>query len=435
MKTLLLIALFFQTFSAYATYNMETRWCSEDGCLSYIGNYGTPLGETIRMNDEREKAYHIFNILRESGEDFDHEISVFTGEQLDIESIVEDKQIEFETKEKFNPVFDGEYLYFQKWENGKLNLYRDENKLYSSEEFFKFLGKENGHLLIRDRGRIKLHHGEELNALESLKEYSVSFLRWIDEGRVLCYAERDMDGRRHLILASVHEDELLDSYSVPDGTFLDAAVSSNLQHLYYYSGTSQSYVLHKYHTDTESWEIHKEFSEPVRLLGVRGEEVVWWDPKSEEVKINAVGELKINEHENLKLFPAGEYKSGEHGARLMQVEPDKLLVLFYPTRDKDFLKEKGLGRIEKFRGNNRTWLLPENYMSSFQALPEKMGHAFLSLEDMKIYYDKEDKALRNIFSLKIRPTASRYVVLLILGGVLLLLILSELFRKTKDFVK
>ncbi len=416
---------------AQASINIITRWETEDKSLTVRGNYGTPLGEEIRLKNQRQKAFHIFNLLRHSSseEDIFIDLQDPEGPGLSPAAAGELSGVVLEGAEEFNPVYDGGRLFYQRWESGTLKLLSEDIVIYRSEEAFDFVGKKNETAVIRERGRLKYLSEVEWVEVDTLVGYSVSLLRWVDQDTIICRAERDTDGRRFLIVTSVRRPSAV-ILPVPEGNLIDAVSDTGKENIFALSRSAGVRVLYSYCFSENDWNMEEEFSGDVALLGIRGGLPYWFEPGSPEIR-SAERSLPLSGQRKMELYPEGRYVWGEEGADFTKASPRRLFLLFYsPERESDF-KKSGFSKVDVFEGSSGAWIFPETYTSSLQALEGEIGNAYLSLEDMRVYYDTAERSLRKIRSIGVRPTAREIYVLYILGALLAILILNEVLRKTK----
>ena len=436
-KLLLASAVTAASFSvAYGTFNIVTRWESKNDSLTIRGNYGTPLGEEIRRENEREKAFHVFNLLRSAGPGKSLHVNLQDrqGPGLTPAALGREESVRLEGAEEFNPVFSGGILYRMRWKDGLLELLAGDNVIHSSEDAFDFLGVVNGAALVRDKGRLGYVKDSGWVPVDALKGYSVSFARWIGGNSTVSYAERDMDGRRFIIIASIERPSAV-LISAPPGEFRDAAVSGNRSTVYALFRARREYSLYRYTAENDDWDLVRTFENGVELLGIRNGRVFWFDPSAGELASHERS-VSIPGSRIVDLYPRGRYVFGEEGGDVLyDAEPVKLLMLFYgPDRERT-LERMGFSRVDKFEGKTEVWVFPDNYQSSLQALRGDVGHAFFSLDEMRVFYDSQRNGLRKVRSIRVRPTAHAVYVLYVLAALLALLIINELFKKAKGITK
>ena len=220
----------------------------------------------------------------------------------------------------------------------------------------------------------------------------------------------------------------------PAGEFKDAAVSSERDAVFALSYELGQWVLSKYSETEADWVALKESDKKIELMGVRQGRAFWFDSSTGEISYSG-GTVKVQNFRELDLYPRGKYVHGEEVIDLYDAEPLRHFMLFYSPDREDVYKDLGFAKIDRFRGNTSFWIIPETYQSSLQAVSGLIGNIHLCADSTTVHYDVAGKGLRSIKSLRIRPTAPGVYVLYVLIAILMLLILNEIFKKTKGMTK
>ncbi len=436
-----LVLLFILSLPAAGTYNIMTRWQGDKAVLSIYGNYGHPLGEELRMRAEREKAFHIFNILESESIEADISIALhpfppmhetdITVQELCLDLIGQELGIELTGEEEFDPAYDKGVLFYRKWSNGKMSLeFNGDLAVSPVDEAFEFHGKKGDNIIISRFG--KLMYIDEVDWLEvkSLSGYTVSEARWLCETSILVRAEHDMTGRRYILKTSFRTDKE-PQFSVEDPGFLDVAACADTGITAALTERRGARSILVYDPGKKQWDHIYTTPEVIYLAGVHGGEIIWWNAENEELHFSEGFSTRDVRHKTLALHPRGHYSWGEEELH-NRATPEKITVILYGPAAETALEEKGLSGIVSFNSNPRVWLLHERYGSSFDELPDDLGYAAISPENMRIYYNTAGESLRRIRSVTLRPTLPTKYLLVGLIVVLLVLILYDALKKTKE---
>lgn len=432
--------------SGSTTQNKICRWENKKVTVTLTDNYGTPLTEKIRAQNQREKAYHIFNLLSNAGKNIDLLIcpSAITLPEkperyfvrsLKIEEIEKTSGLTFSQEEKYCPVYDEEKLLYLNWRSNLLELKSDELSVFREEKAFNFFGKQKENILIRVKGKLKYLDEAAWLPVETLKDFTVSnIFKWGDENTVISYVERDTDGKRFVAIASVRKPEIK---LLPDvtGTLIDIAVSSDKNKVCSLHFKDNCWRISEYSRKKNKWVLKNEFKRKIDLIAIRKNKTICWDRDNQKIFIPGGTMIGNIGHLILRTYPEGKYTYGETEEALVPVRALVKVVLFYDSALQKKLLKIGLRRIEKFDGNPEIWLLPANYRSDVSSLPQDMGNVFLSIDNMKIYYDTIKKNLRRIESVRLKPTVKERNILIFLGALLLVLLVYELTKKAREFTK
>ncbi|MFW6134557.1 MAG: hypothetical protein ACOC5R_03165, partial [Elusimicrobiota bacterium] len=131
MKKIIFVFVFllFCVFQIQATINIKSIWESNGIILTLSDNYGTPLSEKMRARAQREKAYHIFNLLCNTEKETKFNIVLsgegsavknknkFTVSSLDIKKIEEKIGRNISKPENYRPIYERGELIYQRWVN------------------------------------------------------------------------------------------------------------------------------------------------------------------------------------------------------------------------------------------------------------------------------------------------------------------------------
>lgn len=432
--------------SGSAIQNRIYKWENKKVTVTLIDKYGTTLGEEIRAQNQREKAYHIYNLLADTGKKINLFICLspvmlpeksaeYSVRSLNVKEIENILGLTFSKQEKYFPVYEEERLLHLNWRDNLLELKSDGLSIFSGEEAYNFLGKRKENLLIRDKGKLMYLNKIDWLPVATLKDFTVSnIFRWLDKNTVILYAERDIDGKKFIAIVFVRKTEV---ELLPDitGTLIDVAVSpdkSKVCSLHFKAGR---WMISEYIRKESKWVLRAVFNRRIDLIGIRKNKVICWDRNNQSIFIPGGARIKNIEHLILKTYPEGNYTYGEIEEALVPVRDTEKIVLFYGSALEEKILKIGLRKIEKFGGNPGVWLLPASYKSDVSSLPENLGHVSLSIDNMKIHYDTSKRHLRNIGSIKLKSTVKERNILIFLGALLLVLLISELTKKAREFTK
>ncbi len=427
INILTLIILFCVVANGYTTVNITHKWQNDNVTLELIDNYGTPLSENIRAINQAEEAYHIFNLLSASNKKINLKIypseirRKLSGEKasgLSVNEVEEFLDINISNSEKFHPIFDGGKLVYLIWEDGYLNLKSNGALVFRSENSFNLLGKKGDNFLIRKDG--KLLHLSEADWLyvSTLKDFTASNVRWIDEDTIFCYVERDVDGKRFLALTSIRRPVIKLIEKAP-GKFYDMAISQDRKSIYSLTFEKGRWSIYEYNITKQTWLLKRDFENRIFLMGVRGERLLWWDENKKEIySFDGALDKKV-ESLNIMMSPRGIHLYGEEEF-LTKIEAERKIILF------------GYGKkIDKFNSNPEIWIIPNKDRGVFEKISGVPGSMFLSLENMKLYYDVRVGNLRQIKSIELKVDPEKRYIFIILGFVLLAVVIVAIKKIKK----
>lgn len=444
-KNFVAIALFFVLTVAGNTTNKQiVKWKSKDVSVSLIDNYGTPLAESIRAQNQSEKAYYIYNLVSDlrkkvklniypsgivSPKTEKHSIT-----SLDINDVETLLDVEFTDSEQYNPVYDSGCLIYLNWRGNQLELVVDDKPVYSDETAFNYFGNKKENLLIRVNGKLNYLDGSEWRPVETLKEYTVSnTFKWLGNS-VLAYVERDADGKRFIAMFSIDKSEV-DFLPVPPGRFIDIVSTSDKNMIYSLHFNDGYWQISKYLRDEVRWSLIRSSNSRVYLIGIKKKRLLLLDKQGNNIITLDGNNIATVDIQILETYPLGNYEYGQAIESMSPAKSDKKIVLFYNTNIGEKLKNAGFDKIEELDAKPKIWLLPENYKSDINSLPKETGHIYLSIENMKLHYDTFKNNIRKIEVISFKPTFKERNVLIILGVFLLILLLNEIFKKAKVYRK
>jgi len=430
-----------------ASQNIIYKWQKRNFTLNLVDNFGSTLSEKIREQSQREKAYYIFNVLSNSEKNMNIYISSSSSsssavppkepqscfiDSLNLKEIEKTLGINLKEEENYCPAYNEGKLLNLRWSNNLLKLVSGDIILYQQEEAFSFLGKQKENILIKVNGKLKYLSEDKWSDIEELKDFTVSnIFKWVDENTIAAYVERDMTGKRFIVIAAIRNSyiELLPDIN---GRLVNIVVSPDKKRIFSLYIRNNNWIISEYSKQENRWSIIGKFSNRIYLLGVRKDRVIYFEENKQ--KISTLDGRAINDIESIiiKTYPEGNYIYGESEDPVISGESVDKIALFYNKNIEENLLKFGLNKIEKFSGNPEIWLLPENYKSDISSLPEDIGYVFLSLEDMRLYYDAFRFNFRNIGSFRLKPTFTEINILIFLGIVLLLLLLYALLKKAKE---
>ncbi|MBN2406562.1 MAG: hypothetical protein JXJ19_02595 [Elusimicrobia bacterium] len=445
---------------AFCADNARTyTWKKGGSVLKLTDAYGTSAGETIRAQNQRERAYHIFNTLCASKQDFYLHIDLakrpvsagdrpFRYGSAEYENarynitkvssfktceIAQETGIDMSATEEAVPYLDDGKLYYLRWGAGTLDIESEGAPVYSDSEVYNFYGKRGQNLIIRKSGRLKFLSEIDWLDVESLKGYWVLWMKWIDGEHIAAYTESISGGKRYLAVASVRIPEAR-FIPEPPGKLLDASVSPDGKKVF--ALTFESGYWRIMRLEEAGWRTVKEYERRIFLLGIRNGSLLWWDREKKEIVTDGGDRMELADFMDFRMLPQGEYYTGREENSMRKSEPGYVYVLLYDKKSVKELEAAGLGRKDKFDSIPEIWLFDKNYRTSFERLPKDMGSVCLSPGDLKIYYDTFGmNGLRTVKSIKARPAVSGRRIIVVLIFTLVILIMNDIFKKTKEFTK
>jgi len=434
-----------------ATQSYIYKWDDREVSVVFQDNYGTTLGEKIRSSEQRDKAYYIFNQLRDSSKKIRLYMNLSGSEILsnineknavhvntiDIKEVEELTDSVFDEGEKYAPVYDSGKLFYLKWSEDILKLEADGYPIFRSKESFDFFGKKKEDILLRVDGNLTYLSEVDWLPVESLQGYTVGKkYTWINEGEILALVQNEVNGKNFIAVASVRRPDLM-LVPAPGGSLLDTRISSNKKHLYCLHFVDGYWQISRYSFNEGSWVIENKFGKRIYLMGISRGRLMWWDEDYGSIFTSDGDVVRDIDHIRLKAYPQGQYLYGQVLDRMVAAAPSEKIVLFYDSRAEveDRLTKIGLNKKEKYEGETEVWLLPSNYKSDIMALPSGLGNVYFSMEDMRVYYDTTRRGLRIIKSIRLKPTVKERNVLILIALVLFILIMGKLAVKTREYTK
>jgi hypothetical protein len=433
MKKILFLAVFILcTGFSRATKNMIFRWKSDDVTFTVRDNYGTPFSEEIRARSQREKAYHVFNLLNHGRAKLNLNINL-QNSALDMDEIQKKAEIEIKPEE-YNPVYERGKLLYLKWAHNSLELESDGVTIFRSERAFALMGRKGENILIAQDGKLKYLDESEWLDMEPLKGFALIKMKWLNENSIIVFAERGEDGKRFLALCPVTKADA-EFIPVPGGKLIDFLYSPHGRQVLAVCFDKGVWNIYGYDRREKTWTLKELSTRRIYPLAAKDTRIFWWDPEISKIVVSDGTLISGIQAMVLSMYSQGEYFFGETENSLRPAEPVKKTVLFYGAKAEEALKNAGFGKIEKFDTDPDIWLFPENYRSSFGGLPKNIGHVFLSLKDKRLYYDRQKNNLRAIGYIKLRPAIPKEYILIFVGLILLILLVNDLMKKTRTFRK
>ncbi len=440
-KKLFFLCFFLLTivFPVSGTRTISTIWKSENLSLTMIGNYGSPLGESLRQEFHREKSYHFYNLLKnneieghfkvDARQYVQEEEGIFNLNSL---KLLNTNEVDPHLRESFNPVYESGRLVYQSWSENYVEIFANNNIIYRSSEPLKLVGKRENNILILENEVLKYLDEIEWMPVEELKGYTVGLIRWVDTDHIAFFAEHNRTGKKVAGVTSVRRPRST-FHEIPGGIFVDIAVSNNLQHFYLLIREADKYRIF-YKNAEQSWENIGEFKGKIYLLGLREENLFLFNSRTGSIQILDGPIIENITLKILKSFPRGKYLHGEglnfNGASNVdyrQTQGKNTAVLFYNPDVQEKLAGYGLDKMEKFGSSPQIWLIPETYRNFFKELPgdEKLGNLYFSVSNQTIYYDMPGKNyLRDINMIQLKRD---YKWIKFCGILLLLVIVGGIF--------
>ncbi len=440
-EALLFLIFCFLTVPAGATYNRLTRWEGENAAVSIYGNYGHPLGEEIRLRNHKRKALNIFNALESAKINTSIAFALhplppsFNADkvfnELSPETVEKELKTSFNTREKFNPVYDRGVLFYQKWKGGKMRVEFEGNPATPwKDTAFCFAGKIDDNMLISVAGKVKYIDEVDWIPVQSLKEYTADEIRFLDNSSLIARVEEDMTGRRYIAVSRFRTDEE-PLMIVPDPGMKSAAANIESGKIVALKEHRGAHSIMEYDFQKKRWSEKYTSADTLYLAGLNGDEFMWWNAETETFHFSSGGEISGLGHKAVSLYPRGRFTWGEEEDEFSAL-PEKIIVLMYSAQQASLFEEKGFSDINKLGVHPRIWLLNKRYKSSFDELPDDLGHVYLSPENSKIYYNKSGGGLRTISSVSLRPAIPAKYLLTALVAILIMLVLYDIFKKTKE---
>ncbi|NLB34531.1 MAG: hypothetical protein GX817_01740 [Elusimicrobia bacterium] len=424
-KKLLVLFFCLAAIPAQATVAYKTVWDADEEILSITDNYGTPLSENIRMDLQRKKGYYYFNLMkaRSATSPLSLNLQSEGWEGLPEELTASRKSL----IENFKPIVDEGRLFHLRWDSGLLELRTEDFPVYRSDKAFKFLGKRADNILISRDGRLEWLDEMNWEPVSPLQGYVASYVRWIDDNTIFLHVERESDGRRQIVISSVRRPSAL-FLPLPPGEFVEGTSSADKNRIFALSKDADKWSIYCYSSLDDEWSQVWEFDNRVYLLDIPGETLVWFNPeKSRLESLNS--SIKLTGFEELPMYSEGKYLCGEAGCDLYEVAPLVQRALYYPSSAKKAISEIGFSEFSIHGADGDIWLLPDKYRGTLQRLSKKSpGQVYLSSEDMNIYYDTDRSGLRQIKTLRVRPSSPGKFILFILSALLLLLVINAVRR-------
>ncbi|MGM0567890.1 MAG: hypothetical protein ACQESB_01580, partial [Elusimicrobiota bacterium] len=424
-----------------ATTGLYTRWEGKNSSVSVFDNYGTPAGELLRAGNDREKAFHFFNLLESHGEKANVTFALTPVsplietdkviEELDLNALEKELDKKLQGEEAFKPFYDSGNLYYKKWSEGEMGIEADGELLGGMHgQAFEFHGAYNGIVLAAFNGILKYMDGDEWLRVESLKDYFVTDIRYIEDSIFLVMAEDKMSSRRKIITTSIKSDEK-PRLLTDDPGFKNIVVGRDSENIAGLIEEGEAYSILKYNFQQQQWSEVINTSDVIYLAGIKNGEIIWWNETRSLLQTSEGKKIEGMQSRDLSLYPMGEFKWGEEEA-MYSASPNKIKILTYGVEQLSFFEDMGLSDTFSFDSKPGIWLINKRYKSSFDELPEKLGHAFLSPENSRIYYNRPGAQLRKIRSVLLRPSVRTKYLLAALIFILIILLLYDVMKKTKE---
>ncbi|MFC2061503.1 hypothetical protein ACFLUV_03230 [Elusimicrobiota bacterium] len=440
---IIFILLIMQTGLCRATRTVSYVWKNENTFLRLTGNYGTTVSENIKERNQIEKAYHIYNLLCNTGRKIRFDINLleqtdsyskgnayFTS-SLKIKDIEDVLSLKIQKEEKFGPMYDHGKLLYLKRNGDMLELETDGLSIFQNKEGFSLVGKKRENILIKEADKIKYLSEVDWLLVESLDDFSVERTKWVNENTIAAYVENEENGKKFIAIASIRKPDIK-LVSLPDENLVDFVVSANENNIYILTSDRGIWKIYG-RIGKKDWVQKRQFLKKVWLLGIRNNKVLWLDDNKKRLVASGKN-IEDVQLFTIKTYPLGEYYYGEDKDLMELTEGEEKIILFYKDEDREDLKRAGIEEIDKFNGYPEVWVFPDNYRTSFEQLPERLGYVYFSLNNKKLYFDTAATgSIRRIGNIKLRPVASQKHIVIVLAILLVAFLLFDLLKKTKEY--